>query len=89
MVISGTFNTLFVSSLSLGVVNMPYPARLESLGAESLETRRIKCDLTMYFKILNGIVDLNSESLLQVSDMRTRNNGLTLYKAKFNCNLER
>jgi hypothetical protein len=72
-----------------GLKSMPYPARLECLGAETLEKRRIKFDLTMYFKILYGIVDLNSESLFQVRDMRTRNNGLTLYKAKFNCNLER
>ena len=51
--------------------------------------RRIKFDLSMYFKILHGLVDLSSDTLFQVRDIRTRNNGLTLYKAKFNCNIER
>ena len=70
---------------------VPYNDRLKCLNAESLELRRIKHDLTMYFKIVHGIVDCrpNSESMFQVRDVRTRNNGLTLFKAKFNCNLER
>ena len=72
-----------------GMKEMPYPDRLKCLGAESLEMRRIKYDLSMYFKILHGIVDSNSDSMFQVRDIRTRNNGLTLFKSKFNCNLER
>ena len=74
-----------------GMKGVPYHDRLKCLNAESLELRRIKHDLTMYFKIVHGIVDCrpNSESMFQVRDVRTRNNGLTLFKAKFNCNLER
>ena len=72
-----------------GLKDVPYPDRLKCLNAESLEMRRIKFDLSMYFKILHGLVDLSSDTLFQVRDIRTRNNGLTLYKAKFNCNIER
>jgi len=43
----------------------------------------------MYFKILHGFVDLNRDALFQVRDIRTRNNGHNLHKAKFNCNIER
>ena len=68
---------------------MPYPDRLKCLNAESLELRRIKYDLSMYFKLVHGIVVSNNESMFQVRNIRTRNNGLTLFKAKFNCNMER
>ena len=51
--------------------------------------RRIKCDLSMYFKILYEFVDIPFDTFFQVRNVRTRNNGLTLYKGKFNCNLER
>lgn len=72
-----------------GMKDMPYPERLKCLSAESLEIRRIKYDLTMYFKILHELVDINSDSIFQIRDVRTRSNGLTLFKAKFNCNTER
>jgi hypothetical protein len=72
-----------------GLKDLPYPDRLKCLNAESLEMRRIKCDLTMYYKILNNLVDISSDSLFQVRSVRTRNNGLTLYLDKFNNNLER
>ena len=72
-----------------GLKNLPYPDRLKCLNAESLEMRRIKYDLSMYFKILHGLVDTNTDALFQVRDMRTRSNGLTLHKAKFDCNIER
>ena len=65
------------------------PERLKCLKAESLEIRRVKSDLSMYFKILHGCVDMDSDTLFQVRDMRTRSNGLTLHKAKFSCNIER
>ena len=79
---------LFTKRLS-GMKEIPYPDRLKCLNAESLELRRIKCDLSMYFKLVRGFVDCNNEPMFQVRDIRTRNNGLTLFKAKFNCNLER
>ena len=69
--------------------HMLYPERLKCLNLDTLEMRRIKYDLSMYFKILHGFVDINDESMFQVRDIRTPNNGLTLFKAKFNSNLER
>ena len=32
----------------------------KNLKFESLELRRLKADLTMYYKILNGLVDLDA-----------------------------
>ena len=37
----------------------PYNNRLAKLKIDSLEERRIKIDLCMYFKILNKMVDLD------------------------------
>lgn len=79
---------LFTKKL-IGLKDMTYPDRLKCLNTESLEVRRIKCDLTMYFKILHEIVDIPNGNLFQVRVVRTRSNGLTLYKDKFNCNVER
>ena len=72
-----------------GLKDLSYPERLKCLKAESLEIRRVKSDLSMYFKILHGCVDMDSDTLFQVRDMRTRSDGLTLHKAKFSCNIER
>ena len=72
-----------------GLNGVPYTDRLKCLNAETLEMRRIKCDLTMYFKILIGLVDISPDAFFRVRNVRTRNNGLTLYKEKFNYNLER
>jgi hypothetical protein len=38
----------------------PYCARLNILKSDSLQVRRLKADLTMMFKILNGLVDISS-----------------------------
>jgi len=44
----------------------------------------------MYFKVLHDLVDIPRDTpLFKVRDTRTRNNGLTLYKEKFNHNMER
>jgi len=79
---------LFTKRLN-GLKETSYPERLKCLEAESLEVRRIKFDLSMYFKILHELVDVPCDSLFQVRDIRTRSNGLTLYKDTFSCNLER
>ena len=79
---------LFTKRL-IGFKHLPYPERLKCLNAESLEMRRTKYDLYMYFKILHGLVHIDSETLFQIRDIRTRNNGLTLFKSKFRCNIER
>jgi hypothetical protein len=72
-----------------GLKELNYPDRLKTLNAESLETRRIKYDLSMYFKIIHGLVEIPRDALFKVRESRTRSNGLTLWKNKFNYNFER
>src|SRR5437867_1665593 len=62
-----------------GLKSKPYPERLKCLNAETIELRRIKFDLSMYFKVLHDLVDIPRDTpLFKVRDTRTRNNGLTL-----------
>ena len=70
---------MFIKKLT-GLKDTPYPDRLRCLNADPLEIRRIKFDLSMYYKILHGLVNLKSDSLFHVRDIRTRNNGLNLHK---------
>ena len=79
---------LFTKRL-IGLKEMSYPERLKCLNVESLELRRIKFDLSMYFKILHEFVDMPSHTLFQVRDIRTRSNGITLFNEKFERNFER
>ena len=39
------------------IYNVPYRNRLYNLGLNSLGMRRLKSDLTMYFKIIHGFDD--------------------------------
>jgi len=52
-----------------------YPDRLTALGLESLELRRLKSDLILFFKILSGMSKLSFHDFFTVSQYdRTRNN---------------
>ena len=55
-----------------------YEQRLQILNLESLELRRVKADLTMYFKIINNFVDLNCDDFYKFSSNATRTNGFKL-----------
>ena len=46
-----------------------YFHRLEILNLESLEVRRLKADLILFFKILNNLVDLDSTIYITKSDL--------------------
>jgi len=48
----------FTKKLS-GMKNLSYSDRLSVLAIDSLEKRRLKSDLCMYYKILNAHIDLN------------------------------
>ena len=72
-----------------GLGDMPYCERLRSLGAETLELRRLKYDLTMYFKIFHGYVDLQPADLFKMKTSITRSNGLAVYINKTSSNAER
>ena len=53
-----------------GLQDLPYDQRLDWLGLETLESRRQRFDLTLVFKLLNGLVDLNWKSLLSMREDR-------------------
>ena len=55
-----------------GLSNVPYLNRLDIVGLESLEIRRIKLDLVFMYKILNGLVDLNREDYFTFNKSSTR-----------------
>jgi len=67
-----------------------YQRRLETLGLESLEARRVKNDLVMCFKILKGFVDVDRCAFFDVSDYsKTRNNGFKLKIPKCRLDLDK
>jgi len=72
-----------------GLKDLAYSDRLKCLKADSLEMRRVKFDLSMYYNILHETVHFPSQTIFQVRDIRTRSNGLTLYKERLYCNSER
>ena len=57
-----------------GMLDLQYSDRLKSLGTESLETRRLKYDLCMYYKIITGLVDLPIDEFFIFQNGVTRNN---------------
>jgi len=53
------------------ITNLPYLERLAVMDLEPLELRRIKTDLTMYFKIYNNLSALSSDYLPCDNSVRT------------------
>ena len=71
--------------------NLSYSERLLNLGLESLEVRRLRSDLVMYFKMLHGYVDLQFTDVFKINNNRnTRKNLIALtssWKTNFESNL--
>ena len=67
----------FTKRLS-GMKSLNYNDRLQRLNLESLELRRLKADLVMYFKIDHGAVDLNVDDFFKRSPIDN-----TQYKVKW------
>ena len=78
----------FTKRLS-GLHELSYQDRLSELGAESLQIRRIKFDLTMYFKIMHNLVDLDPNQFLANKFSRTRGNDRALRLHKYCSNIDR
>lgn len=60
--------------------NLPYSSRLDLLGLESLELRRLKQDLCEAYRIIYGHSDVDARNFFDfsVNDNHTRSNGLKL-----------
>ena len=72
-----------------GMNELGYSERLKTLGAESMEQRRLKSDLCMYFKIVSELVDLPVDEFFLFKHGVTRNNGASIYMNTFRINAER
>ena len=53
------------------------------MDAESLEQRRLKTDLYMYYKIISELVDLPVDEFFCFKQRVTRNNGASIYQNSF------
>ena len=69
--------------------NLQYSNRLKHLKTESLEQRRLKSDLCMYYKVIFELNDLPVDDFFCFRNGITRNNGLCIYRNKFRSNAER
>jgi hypothetical protein len=63
-----------------------YCDRLHSLDTDSLQVRRLKADLTMMFKIVNDLVDVNNMFVPSSFDFNLRRHNKYLLKPIANCN---
>ena len=66
-----------------GMAEMSYQERLIEMGIETLEVRRLKFDLMMAYKILNGLVDLDYNDFFTICrGSVTRGHGMKLLVPK-------
>ena len=63
-----------------------YTHRLDILNLESLELRRVKCDLILVYKLINKLLDVNDTNFFTLSEIHSkytlRRNSLYLLKPK-------
>jgi hypothetical protein len=63
------------------VSHLSYKQRLEFLGLDSLEYRRLICDLVTMYKIVHNLIDVDRNSLITINSASVaRNSFLKLYK---------
>ena len=66
--------------------HLSYLERLQHLNLPSLLYRRTRMDLIMTYKILHGLVLLNSDEFFTINLNHTRSNGMKIYKNHSNTN---
>jgi len=70
----------FTKRLS-GLRNLSYTSRLEMLGLEHLETRRLHADLTMCSQIVHNLLDIPFDEFFKYSEHNsTRGHPLKLFQ---------
>jgi len=63
------------------VSHLSYKGRLEFLSFDSLDYRRLICDLVIMYKIVHNLIDVNRNSLITINSASfARNSFLKLYK---------
>jgi hypothetical protein len=71
-----------------GLRSCGYQDRLLNLNLESLETRRVKCDLITMYKLIHGHLGLNSDKFLNiVKGSSTRGHQYKVYKHSCSVNV--
>ena len=66
-----------------GLGCLSYNERLNVLNIDSLECRRLKTDLTMYYQIFHNCVDMDADNFFTLSThQKTRGHGLKIRKPK-------
>lgn len=73
-----------------GLYHLSYPARLQQLGLEALQERRLKFDLIMCYKIMYNFVEVNTSAFFCLhTDDRTRGHTAKLVKPACNLNIRK
>ena len=67
--------------------NRPYTARLERLELESLEVRRIRYDLIFFYKMVNGVMDVDVSEFVSFNTNNTRGHAFKVNSmfSRLNC----
>jgi len=60
--------------------NISYAERLKLLNLDTLEDRRLKSDLIYCYKIMFGLVCVNSDEFFELATSHTRGHPFKLYK---------
>ena len=70
-----------------GLFHTEYPARLQLLGMESLEVRRIKADLVYFYKMVHGLVELDVEDFVTFNQRTSRGHPykINIQYSRVNC----
>jgi len=63
-----------------GLRELPYDERLSTLNLHSLELRRLHFDLVWCYKILFGLVHINSDTFFKLNVTSTRGHPYKLFK---------
>ena len=72
-----------------GMENLSYYERLLNLATDTLELRRLKNDLCMYYRIVHNLADLPLSDFFELKTTSTRSNGLSIVKPSSKTNSER